>query len=982
MNIVDIEPPVPTCPSDVTQNTDAGLPTASVTWTAAIATDNSGLTPTSSATHTSGDNFAIGSTNVTYTFQDDSSNTAECTFIITVDDVEPPVPTCPSDVTQNTDAGLPTASVTWTAAIATDNSGLTPTSSATHTSGDNFAIGSTNVTYTFQDDSSNTAECTFTITVDDVEPPVPICPSHVIQNTDAGLPTASVMWTAAIATDNSGLTPTSSATHTSGDNFAIGSTNVTYTFQDNSSNSAECTFIITVNDVEPPVPTCPSDVTQNTDAGLPTASVTWTAAIATDNSGLTPTSSATHTSGDNFVIGSTNVTYTFQDDSSNTAECTFIITVDDVEPPVPTCPSDVTQNTDAGLPTASVTWTAAIATDNSGLTPTSSATHTSGDNFVIGSTNVTYTFQDDSSNTAECTFTITVDDVEPPVPICPSHVIQNTDAGLPTASVTWTAAIATDNSGLTPTSSATHTSGDNFAIGSTNVTYTFQDDSSNSAECTFIITVDDVEPPVPTCPNDVTQNTDAGLPTASVTWTAAIATDNSGLTPTSSATHTSGDNFAIGITIVTYTFEDGSSNAEDCTFSVTVNDIEPPVPTCPSDVTQNTDAGLPTASVTWTAATATDNSGLTPTSSATHTSGDNFAIGVTTITYTFQDGSLNAADCAFTVTVNDVEPPIPICPSDVIQNTDAGLPTASVTWTAAIATDNSGLTPTSSATHTSGDNFPIGVTAVTYTFEDGSSNTADCTFTITVNDDESPVPSCPGDITQTTDAGQPTATVTWSVSVTDNSGIPPVSMSSDSPGDNFAIGSTVVNYIFRDGSWNTAACSFTVTVIDVEPPVPTCPSDVTQNTDAGLPTASVMWTAATATDNSGVAPTWTASHTPGDVFPIGSTPVTYIFQDFSFNPEGCSFIVTVVDAEPPAVDCPDDIVVGSDANNVTWATPTATDNTGVDPSLVSSSHSPGSIFDIGTTTVTYAFQDGNDNIGDCVFTVTVVGKLMSVTTVA
>ncbi|XP_070554593.1 hyalin-like [Ptychodera flava] len=406
----DIEYPVisPGCPSPSATSTDPGQPYATVTYIPPDATDNSGFV-TETSSHDPGDVFSIGDTVVTYTFTDPEGLVADCNFTVTVFDVEPPVPTCPSDVTQNTDAGLPTASVTWTAAIATDNSGLTPTSSATHTSGDNFVIGSTNVTYTFQDDSSNTAECTFTITVDDVEPPVPTCPSDVIQNTDAGLPTASVTWTAAIATDNSGLTPTSSATHTSGDNFAIGSTNVTYTFQDDSSNTAECTFTITVDDMEPPVPTCPSDVTQNTDAGLPTASITWTAAIATDNSGLTPTSSATHTSGDNYAIGSTNVTYTFQDDSSNSAECTFTVTVDDVEPPVPTCPSDVTQNTDAGLPTASITWTAAIATDNSGLTPTSSATHTSGDNFAIGSTNVTYTFQDDRSNTADCTFTINVD---------------------------------------------------------------------------------------------------------------------------------------------------------------------------------------------------------------------------------------------------------------------------------------------------------------------------------------------------------------------------------------------------------------------------------------------------------------------------------------------------------------------------------------------------------------------------------------------
>ncbi|XP_077984653.1 hyalin-like [Glandiceps talaboti] len=726
------------------------------------------------------------------------------------------------------------------------------------------------------------------------------------------------------------------------------------------------------SNTQPPVPTCPSDVTQNTDAGLATASVTWTAATATDNLGVTPTSTVTHSSGDNFGIGSTTVTYTFLDGSSNTADCSFTVTVNDVEAPVPTCPSDITQNTDAGLATASVTWTAATATDNSGVTPTSTVTHSSGDNFAIGSTTVTYTFQDGSSNTADCSFTVTVNDIEPPVPTCPSDVTQNTDAGLATASVTWTAATATDNSGVTPTSTVNHSSGDNFAIGSTTVTYTFQDGSSNTADCSFTVTINDVEPPVPTCPSDITQNTDAGLATASITWTAATASDNSGVTPTSTVTHSSGDNFAIGSTTVTYTFQDGSSNTADCSLIVTVNDVELPVPTCPSDITQNTDAGLATASVTWTAATATDNSGVTPTSTVTHSSGDNFAIGSTTVTYTFQDGSSNTADCSFTVTVNDIELPVPTCPSDITQNTDAGLATASVTWTAATATDNSGVTPTSTVTHSSGDNFAIGSTTVTYTFQDGSGNTADCSFTVTVNDVEPPVTTCFGDVTQNTDAGLATASVTWTAAIaTDNSGVTPTSTVTHSSGDNFAIGSTTITYTFQDGSSNTADCSFTVTVNDMESPVPTCPIDVTQNTGAGLATASVTWTAATATDNSGVTPTSTVTHSSGDNFGIGSTTVTYTFQDGSGNTADCKLTVMVNDAEPPTVKCPADIHVGNDVSNITWAIPTTTDNSGIAPTLISSSHSPGDSFTLGPTKVTYNYQDSSSNVGGCDFAVTV-----------
>ena len=70
----------------------------------------------------------------------------------------------PADVTQNTDSGSSNAVVTWTEPAADDNSGdVTLTSS--HSPGDTFAIGTTTITYTAVDSSSNTVTDTFTITI-------------------------------------------------------------------------------------------------------------------------------------------------------------------------------------------------------------------------------------------------------------------------------------------------------------------------------------------------------------------------------------------------------------------------------------------------------------------------------------------------------------------------------------------------------------------------------------------------------------------------------------------------------------------------------------------------------------------------------------------------------------------------------------------------------------------------------------------------
>ena len=51
------------------------------------------------------------------------------------------------------------------------------------------------------------------------------------------------------------------------------------------------------------------------------------------------------------------------------------------------------------------------------------------------------------------------------------------------------------------------------------------------------------------------------------------------------------------------------------------------------------------------------------------------------------------------------------------------------------------------------------------------------------------------------------------------------------------------------------------------------------NTDDNLAVATVTWTAPSATDNSGDAPTVTSDYISGDMFPIGTTRVTYTATD-------------------------------------------------------------------------------------------------------
>ena len=78
---------------------------------------------------------------------------------------------------------------------------------------------------------------------------------------------------------------------------------------------------------------------------------------------------------------------------------------------------------------------------------------------------------------------------------------------------------------------------------------------------------------------------------------------------------------------------------------------DPIISDTPSTQNVNTDAHSPTATVSWTPPTASDNSGETVTLTSDYESGDTFPIGTTTVTYAATDTSGNTATSTFNVVV-------------------------------------------------------------------------------------------------------------------------------------------------------------------------------------------------------------------------------------------------------------------------------------------------------------------------------------------
>jgi hypothetical protein len=86
------------------------------------------------------------------------------------------------------------------------------------------------------------------------------------------------------------------------------------------------------------------------------------------------------------------------------------------------------------------------------------------------------------------------------------------------------------------------------------------------------ITIDTMPPTIHGCPGDIEVDAAPGAPDAQVWWTEPTATDNLSGVASFTCTHTNGDRFPLGITLVTYVATDGAGNVSTCSFLIIVHE--------------------------------------------------------------------------------------------------------------------------------------------------------------------------------------------------------------------------------------------------------------------------------------------------------------------------------------------------------------------------------------------------------------------------
>lgn len=452
---------------------------------------------------------------------------------------------------------------------------------------------------------------------------------------------------------------------------------------DNTFTTAE---VVVGSGTPPPACTlnCPNNINavanteENSQRG---AHVAYAAPVVSDETDCGAVTS-TPASGSFFPVGTTTVVAT---SASGNGSCSFTITVlDEGNAPTVSCPPNKEVDAQGDC---SVAVTVGTATATGGENVTIFATRSdgkpmydcdvNGNNcirrssdapFAGGVTTITWTATShdasgDETGNSSCTQTITVnnanEDTTAPVITCPANITRSNDAGQCSAVINVGTASATDNCDSNPEVVGTRSDNEPldapYPKGTTTITWTATDASGNSSSCDQTVTVNDTENPTISCPADITRNNDPGACGAVVSYTAPVGSDNCpGATTAQTAGLPSGSTFPVGTTTNTFEVTDSSGNKTSCSFTVTVNDEEPPTITCQANITvylapNTTDTS---AVVNYTTPAGQDNcAGATTTQQQGLASGSSFPVGTTTNIFRVTDAAGNYAECSFTVTV-------------------------------------------------------------------------------------------------------------------------------------------------------------------------------------------------------------------------------------------------------------------------------------------------------------------------------------------
>ena len=587
--------------------------------------------------------------------------------------------------------------------------------------------------------------------------------------------------------------------------------------------------------------------------------------------------------------------------------------------------------------------------------------------------NVSNTVSDSNSDNDSSTASVPVT-ASPCVLTCPSNITQSAASGESGATVTYSTPTTSGDCGQSVLS--TPASGSFFSLGTTTVTATTQ----TGGICTFQVTVQN--------PGGLAITLNGANPYAlecgnSFDDPGANAVNGVG-DPVSVDVSGAVDNHTPGTYTLTYTATEGS-NSVSTERAVIVSDSEAPVISLNGANPMTVSSGQTFVDP---GASANDDCEGAKTVSSSGTVDTNTP-GTYTITYTASDSQNHTATATRTVIVEGNATGAPII------TIDGGNPLTIECGSNFIdpgATATSGGASVPVTSNGTVDSHTLGSYTITYTacIEDSPGHcdptrTATAERTVVVQDTTSPIIEI---------LGANPMTVECHTSFAD-----PGAIAHDGCAADFAatasgtvdvntVGEYIVTYNATDPSGNPAdPVERTVRVVDTTGPVVTAPPNVTAYTGAGATSCNATVSDATlgtasATDAcEGSVPTSRSGVPSGNIFPIGTTTITYSANDGGNHTGTATQTVTVIDNTPPTITLngANPIVVEC---HTSFTDPGATVHDNCTADSAASATSTVDINVPGTYSVTYNGTDEAGNAATAVQrTVTVVDTIKPVKTI-
>ncbi len=820
--------PATLCPPGGTSQLNATSAGNTIRWyTVASAGSNIG-------TSTSGVNFPVnpGSTTTYYAEAYTAAGCASATrtaVTVTVGDSTPPTINCPSPITTGTPSGMCGAIVNFITPSGSDNCpGASTIQIGGLTSGSTFPVGTTTNTFLVTANNGQTAQCSFTVIVNDTQAPTAICQNVTVTLGAGGTASVSASQVNNGSVDNCGITGTSLSGNTSYTCANIGGTiTVTLQVNDAAGYTATCSATVSVNDANGNCCNAPQAICQSAPVLFLNGSGTATLTASQVNNGSTadcglqslqvsPTSfTCAHVGTPQTVV------LTVTDINNRTSTCQTSLSVQDNTPPTVNC-QNYSVNLSGNSASISPSDVYDSGSDNCGTVNLQSVSPSNFNCSNVGTNTVTLTVNDGKGNMATCSATVTVNDATPPDIFC-----QNISVDLSGSSVQISPSdvydFGSDNCGTVNLVSVSPNTFTCNNTGSNTVVLTANDGNGNVSTCSATVTVTDVTSPTFTyCPESITVDADESC-LGIATWSQPTATDNCGFSVSQTEGSDSGEYFALGTTTVTYLATDDSGLTAECSFTVTVQDVTPPTVACqPGEVAvylSGTFVTVTPEDVLW---YSSDNCGYVYNDSVSPSTFGCSDVGSShTVTLTVHDGNGNFSTCSASVMVYDNEAPTAVCQGISVDLDASGNVSISAGDINNDSSDNCGLDGVSLDV-SDFDCDDVGSNTVTLTATDVNGNTSTCSATVNVSDNTAPSAICQS-ISVDLDENNSASIEGSDIDDGSNDACGIYSLTAEPNSfDCDDIGENTVTLTVYDNNGNSSVCTATVTVVDTEAPVAVC----------------------------------------------------------------------------------------------------------------------------------------------------------------